>query len=73
MCETSDMSKGVNSDVAIFSCNAGDRSSLTAVRTKKLIIPSKAHVCANWSMVTVVAAGKVSGSATPTGQGPFML
>lgn len=65
--------KGVSSDVATFSCNAGDRRSLIAVRTKKLIIPSKPHVCANWSMVTVVAAGKVCGGATPAGQGPLML
>ena len=73
MCVMSDTSKGVNSDAAIFSCNAGDRRSLAAVRMKKLRIPSKAHVCASWSIVTVVAAGKVSGRATPTGQGPFML
>ena len=73
MCEMSDTIRGVNSDMAIFSCNAGDRSPLTAVRTKKLIMPSKAHVCANWRMVTVVAAGRTSGSAAPTGQGPFML
>jgi len=73
MCVMSDTSKGINSDVAIFSCNAGDRSSLIEVRTKKLTIPSKAHVCASWSTVAMVAAGNVSGGATPTGQGPFML
>lgn len=59
--------------MAIFSCNAGDRRPLIAVRTKKLIIPSKAHVCASCSVVTVVAGGKDAGNATPTGQGPFML
>lgn len=63
----------MNRDVASFSCNAADLTSLIAVRTKKLMIPSKAHVCASWSTVAVVAAGKVSGCATPTGQGPFML
>jgi len=73
MCETSDTSNGVSSDVAIFSCNAGDRSPLIAVRMKQLTIPSRAHVWANWSKVTIVAAGKVSGSVAPTGQGPFML
>ena len=73
MCETSDTTKGVNNDVAIFSCNAGDRRSLTAVRTKKLMIPSKPHVCANWSVVMVAAAGKVCGSAPSAGNGPFML
>ena len=73
MCEMSDTSKGVKSDMAIFSCNAGDRSPLTAVRTKKLMIPSKAHVCANWRTVTIVAAGRASGRVAPTGQGPFML
>jgi len=73
MCVTSDTSKGINSDVAIFSCSAGDRSSLIEVRTKKLTIPSKAHVWANWRTVAMVAGGNVSGCATPTGQGPFML